>query len=320
MPPRRRSRSRSRERVRDSVVLQHFKKVRGERRGGRIWRRRFKSAALRLLEFLVISFDALIAACDPLKTHFDHSGCQTSSRYLRPCRRYQGESVYYIYSDKGGTIASGDWGRRSGFSGGGFCEPHFVGFWGRRRATRRSHLNLQFHLGERDHNVLLQCHLGERDHSVRQNLLFPRDQFFSRRRRSELQRQGQFFFRRDQRWFLHLVHQFVFQDHRHVLILRSQFLIHWKNLGLKSSHFRDSSSCGRPWWALIGIKLVTAFESQVWQSVRSDIRFCQGCVKPFKGWETHFRVASSFSWVIVVPNGSETGCWALQICLTILSA
>jgi len=47
------------------VVLQHFKKVRGERRGGRTWRRRFKSAALRLLEFLVISFDALIAACDP---------------------------------------------------------------------------------------------------------------------------------------------------------------------------------------------------------------------------------------------------------------
>ena len=35
------------------------------RRFGRTWRRRFKSAALRLLEFLVISFDALIAACDP---------------------------------------------------------------------------------------------------------------------------------------------------------------------------------------------------------------------------------------------------------------
>ena len=47
------------------MVLQHFKKVRGERRGGRTWRRRFKSAALRLLEFLVISFDALLAACDP---------------------------------------------------------------------------------------------------------------------------------------------------------------------------------------------------------------------------------------------------------------
>ena len=61
-------RSRSRQRVRGSVVLQHFKKVRGERRGDKVWRRRFKAAALRLLEFLVISFDAPIAVCDPRST------------------------------------------------------------------------------------------------------------------------------------------------------------------------------------------------------------------------------------------------------------